>query len=491
MIERVCLRRRLASSTYHPSSPLEGNDLSQETLADQKIAVFGGNSPSLDDVCRHVASKENEKGSLPFFVMSIPRLQQAIKQWSERMIRVKPFYSLRCNADPVLCRLLADHPNEMFNFEAQDAHLLEKALDLVPPDRILYSNPCLTRKALKHADEVQVGTIIIESERDLLNAISYAPNAKLLIRVCMMSYLNCFSNDVETRFGCSFQEARDILLIASELRGKVIGISFNMDANANPSLYYKALRSVKELMDEGERVGLTMRTICLGGGFDGEKRNDFNELSDIINDSMDSLFPSSIDFICTPGRFFASPAFNLCTTVIAKRSTEAQVLTNDDFDSGFGFIYQINEGIYGSFGCRLDNCNPKCRPLDSLPHHFEQFPAKILGPNVDGTDVAQPLTFLPQLSIGEWLVWDQMGAYSMPYDGETPQLPVYYYDSKKAWDDRHSPKNPLKRIDSDSGLGSDAGSEPPSDSEDWGDDEDQENLSPYFHRFFHQIQRQF
>lgn len=430
------MRRRLASATYHPTSPLEDTVCEQESFAEQIVSVFAHHVDH-DDMARHVASKQSS--GLPFFVMSVQRVLSAVITWRNNMPRISAFYALRCNPDPVLVKLLADCPD--IGFEVVDPQLLEMALELVSPSRILYSNPCLTRKVLRYANDCQIGLITIESESELMNVLSYTPDAEILIRVSVAAHLSYVSHNVDNQFGCPVEEVSDLLLTASEMRAKVVGISFNVGSGCNDaSIHFKAMRVAKELIELGRNYGLAMDILCLGGGFNGTDKREFDEVSDVISSAVDSLFPRTLfptlRLIATPGRYFASAAFSLCTSVIGKRATEAKNITNDDFDSGIGYVYQINEGVYGSFSCRMtDNCKPMCRPLvDHATPDIQIHAATVLGPNLDGKDVAQPLVHLRQLSIGEWLLWDNMGAYTIPIpDDEITQLPVYYYDQKENW----------------------------------------------------------
>uniref|UniRef100_A0A8R1EWX8 Orn_DAP_Arg_deC domain-containing protein n=1 Tax=Caenorhabditis japonica TaxID=281687 RepID=A0A8R1EWX8_CAEJA len=113
---------------------------------------------------------------------------------------------------------------------------------------------------------------------------------------------------------------------------------------------------------------------------------------------------------------------------------DAKFITNDDFDNGVGFVYQTNDGVYGSFGCKQMDINPLCKPLDVLDEEDQQqlHFGTILGPSLDQTDVAQRIMRCRQLRVGEWLVWEQMGAFTIPVDSEHPVPPVYYYSGKES-----------------------------------------------------------
>lgn len=75
------------------------------------------------------------------------------------------------------------------------------------------------------------------------------------------------------------------------------------------------------------------------------------------------------------------------------------------FDSGTaGFVYQTNEGFFGSFGCRLTAfCEPKCRPLVECVHDVSADNytyATILGPTLsNNVDIVQPVARLPQMQV--------------------------------------------------------------------------------------------
>lgn len=51
--------------------------------------------------------------------------------------------------------------------------------------------------------------------------------------------------------------------------------------------------------------------------------------------------------IAEPGRYFVASAFTLATNIVAKREV------TDDNDSLVSTMYYINDGLYGSFNCKL------------------------------------------------------------------------------------------------------------------------------------------
>ena len=100
------------------------------------------------------------------------------------------------------------------------------------------------------------------------------------------------------------------------------------------------------------------------------------------------------------------------------------------------YVYQTNEGIYGAFACRLADCEPECKPLNEQQFcDGQESVGVILGPTLTKMDVAQREFRSRQLSVGEWLLWENMGAYTMSVDDDDDFLahPVYYFSGKDKW----------------------------------------------------------
>lgn len=425
-------RRRLPSVTYH--SPVETEHWSQCQFAEQPVVIIES-SRDPTQIARHVAKKQ--PCTSPFFVMDMPSVMSRIDDWQDHLPRVRAYYALRCNADPVLARMLSDYAQ--LGFAVSDAQQLAVALDLVTPDKIIMDPPLWTRKMMRVAREFHVGTIIIENEKQLVDAISYAPNADILLAISLNERRGEIDS-LSTEKGAHVEEMEELLMTAFELRAKVVGISFDLGFATSACAYYKALREIHAMFTYAYRIGLHLDTVNLGGGFPAsnmDKEEKFPEMCDVINAGIDRLF-SFGDFqqtrvIATPGRYFASAAFLLCTNVIGKQTLEARYITNDDFDDGVGFVYQTNESVYGSFGCVLMNSQLQCIPLDEVadaPQHF----GAVLGASLQPGDVAQSLVRCRQLCVGDWLLWRDAGAYTMPLDGDHVVPPVYYYIGIQEWE---------------------------------------------------------
>ena len=78
----------------------------------------------------------------------------------------------------------------------------------------------------------------------------------------------------------------------------------------------------------------------------------------------------------------------------------------------------INDGVYGSFGCRLwdEQATVDFEILDKgeLGDRKRQTAVRsVWGPTCDGLDCVLPEVELPDLDIGAWLYFRNMGAYTL------------------------------------------------------------------------------
>jgi ornithine decarboxylase len=86
------------------------------------------------------------------------------------------------------------------------------------------------------------------------------------------------------------------------------------------------------------------------------------------------------------------------------------------------FMYYVNDGVYGSFNCLLfDHAQafPKVLAAKSRAVRHKDsawlgdwFECSVWGPTCDSMDCISKKTLLPELAIGDWLFFEEMGAYT-------------------------------------------------------------------------------
>lgn len=91
------------------------------------------------------------------------------------------------------------------------------------------------------------------------------------------------------------------------------------------------------------------------------------QIVSVITPCLDEYFPPTpgLKIIAEPGRFFASAPMSIVANVISAVQVPASRIDEKAANnSDYGFMYYLNDGVYGSFNCLLfDHYQPTGSPL--------------------------------------------------------------------------------------------------------------------------------
>ena len=220
------------------------------------------------------------------------------------------------------------------------------------------------------------------------------------------------------KYGAEVSEADVLLRTAKELGLQVVGVSFHVgSACQNLSTFSGAIENARKVFDEAGALGFNMELLDIGGGFTGhfdEMGNVmFGEIANTINAALATNFPPEmgVRVIAEPGRYFAETSSTLLTPVYGQRDRVAA-------DGSVKKDYWLTDGLYGSFNCILyDGQNPGYKvvrsPLMADSTDSRTFLSTLWGPTCDSADCVYKDVTLPVLRNGDWLMWNNAGAYTV------------------------------------------------------------------------------
>ncbi|KAJ3499958.1 hypothetical protein NMY22_g19428 [Coprinellus aureogranulatus] len=217
-----------------------------------------------------------------------------------------------------------------------------------------------------------------------------------------------------------------LLAKAKELELDVIGVSFHVGSGCyDPSVYTDAILRSRKVFDMAKEAGYDFTLLDVGGGFEDGL---FEQAAMYLKEAINSYFPNRqhIKIIAEPGRFYVSKAFKLAAHIIARRAPlpdpskpAEEVKAEEDADQP-KVMYYINDGVYGAFNCILFDhqvIHPYVLSMNGSFHVSASEPkgvASVWGPTCDSIDCVSPKTVLPErLQVGDWLGFDNMGAYTV------------------------------------------------------------------------------
>lgn len=362
-------------------------------------------------------SLENEA----FYVINLGAVVKQYKQWVTALPRVKPFYAVKCNPNPAIVKTLA-HLGA--NFDCASKQEIQQCLGSnISTSRIIYANPTKMVSHINFAKSVNVQMMTFDNTHELDKISQCYPTAKLVLRIITddSSSVCRFS----TKFGAPLDQCQHILTHAKNLGLDIIGVSFHVGSGCMSSKSFEsAIRSAHQVFQWAETIGYKFSLLDIGGGWPGTDNAGikFVDIANHIRPILDELFTPDVEIIAEPGRYFVAESHTLAVNVFAKRSVETE--------NGKSFLYYINDGVYQSFNCIFfDHSHPE--PLVFEPKGRTQlYSCTLFGPTCDSMDCIGKNLMLPELEVGEWLYFKNMGAYTSaaasPFNGFKSHNTTFY-----------------------------------------------------------------
>ena len=378
-------------------------------IKEANITTFNSDDSVLDVIGSMLSKTHYDTG---FFIVDLSVVINQYEKWIKHLPRVKPFYAVKCNPNPLLIKILSILGA---GFDCASKNEIIEVLNVVNNDasRIIFANPAKSDSHLRYARSVDVDLMTFDNEFELKKIAHIHPGAQLVIRIKVDdSYSLCKFN---SKFGVEIEEVDRLLKFAKMLELEVVGVSFHVGSGClNVKVYNTALEMCRKVFDMGKENGFNMKILDIGGGFPGTDDTEvkFEQFAEEINHAIDIYFPESefggidgFQIIAEPGRYFSAGSHILVLNVIAKNKK----LNKETGETSF--LYTLNDGVYGSFNCIMfDHAKPQIKPFNE--REGKTFKCVIYGPTCDSMDTISSNSELPDLAIGESVYIENSGAYT-------------------------------------------------------------------------------
>jgi ornithine decarboxylase len=212
-----------------------------------------------------------------------------------------------------------------------------------------------------------------------------------------------------------------------------------------------AIQQARDVFDLGLQMGFNMTLLDIGGGFPGQESAaiSFGEIATVVNMALDKYFPAEegVDIISEPGRYFVASAYTVAVNIIAKRvvardqhGENGELLDHPSASDEPSIMYYVNDGVYGSFNCLLyDHASVTVNSLKDVEDYDDdeiRYESSVWGPTCDGLDCILESVPLQEHSVGDWLYFQDMGAYTMAAASTFNGMPApsrHYYCQADLW----------------------------------------------------------
>ena len=429
-----------------------------------------------------------------FVICDLEVVAQKLVAWRQLFPRIKPFFALKCNPDPMVAAVLGQ-TNRAAGFDCASFSEITLALSSTTagngggnPNLLVYANPQRAEHDLEESLRLGVTAFTFDGEEELhkiarayqKQQTSMSTPPQMILRLLVPDEHS--SVPLGEKFGASplRDRVQSLTQLSMHLELPIVGVSFHCGSGCHdPEAYVNAIRLAKDAMkmiDEVQQETDIPKCwlLDIGGGYPGrdgysdvgrfsgtactrtiDDHSSGNESSSLetaakiaiaINPVLDELFPPSpsnanngsnhrpVQIISEPGRYFVEEAFCLCSRIYRVERVE-----QSGGDSTMH--YTIAQGVQGVFKDVL-LCGETFHPIPLQLRNSTSatmaetqgaltetssvaFPSVVHGPSGEDFDIVCKLD-LPEMQVGDWLLFDRMGAYTLSISARSGRPPIRY-----------------------------------------------------------------
>jgi len=343
----------------------------------------------------------------PLFVVDHDELRKNYAQFKQYLPRVQAYYAVKANPLPEIIRTLWAAGASFDVASWPEFMIVHENIKHLPPqerqdwiwDKIIYANPIKAEETLSQLDPYKP-LVTYDNLEEIAKISRFAPHAGLALRLKVPN--TGAMVELSSKFGAAPGEAVDLILAAEAAGLTVEGLSFHVGSQTtNFENFVQAINLAAHVFQEALARGYTkMFLVDIGGGFPAPydaQVQPFQVLARKINAELKRLFPPEVQILAEPGRFLVATAGTAVARVIGKADREGRR------------CYYIDDGVYHTFsGIIFDHCK----------YHLKAFRrgtkrlSAVFGPTCDALDTVSLSENLPDLSLGDLVYSENIGAYS-------------------------------------------------------------------------------
>jgi len=278
------------------------------------------------------------------------------------------------------------------------------------PAATIHTHPIKRDRDIRDALDFGCTTFVVDNIDELHKFAPYRAQVRLLLRVSFRG--KEVVSDLSRKFGCAPGDVPWLLTQAAALGVEVAGLSFHVGSQSRSSdAHVEAIRACRGFFGNSALAGAEhLRILDIGGGFpvDYERRGlDLQAYCQPIVAAL-SDYPEQVRVLAEPGRVLSAPAVRSVSTVIGRAQR------------GEATWYYLDDGVYGAWSGQIfDGVRYPVTVFSDSP----QLSLGVLaGPTCDSIDVLLE-DALPPLEIGDLVLGEMMGAYTLASASEFNSIP--------------------------------------------------------------------
>jgi ornithine decarboxylase len=348
-----------------------------------------------------------------FYIVSMKHLDYKIKNWFNYLPKIKPYYAVKCNPNEKIIKQMV---NKGLGFDCASLSEISRVKKLGGND-IIFAHPFKKIGDLIYATNNNVKYTTFDSLCEINKINKYSPDINCLIRL-KIDNVNA-KVQLGLKYGVEENEYKKLINECRRLNIKLVGIAFHVGSDNNdPYIFKNAFDYCNRVIEYADTKNYNLNLIDIGGGFSNKN---FVQTSIVIKDELNKLDKiyrtKNIKYISEPGRYFAEELFTFFTPIVGIKEKNNK------------YYYWITDSLYGSFNCIMyDNQIPSFdivrNPFLKETYSNKQYDSIVYGLSCDSIDVINNDTKLPMLRVGDFLMVNNFGAYTISGSCDFNGLPM-------------------------------------------------------------------
>lgn len=349
-----------------------------------------------------------EEHGTPLLVLDCQTLKTQIETLSQALPNVDFFYAVKAFPHPAVINTMHQ---QGVGFDLASSGEIELVQGFhVNPRNTIHTHPIKKNKDIRDSLRFGCTTFVIDNIDEIKKFYAWRHRIGLMLRI---SFPNADATvDLSRKFGCSPDEALELLYQARKMDMHVKGLSFHAGSQShNPSMHVTAIKACTNIIREyNSQTRNPISTLDIGGGFPVNYCGtvpDIETFCKPIREELDQCVDDAIHVIAEPGRFLVAPAALSITAVTGKAIRKGQPW------------YYLDDGVYGAYSGKIfDHASYPIRCLVE----GKTKPSVLAGPTCDSIDVISESIDLPELEVGDLIIGEMMGAYTVSTSTEFNSL---------------------------------------------------------------------
>jgi ornithine decarboxylase len=350
-----------------------------------------------------------EQYGSPLLVLDCNVLRRQYRTLRDAMPGVSLFYAIKSLPERAALAALAA---EGANFDIATTGEIELLRSIgADPAATIHTHPIKRDRDIRDALEFGCTTFVVDNIDELAKFEAHRSRARILLRVSFRGKeVKC---DLSRKFGCDPNDIPWMLTQAAALGVEVVGLSFHVGSqSANSDAHVAAVHACRSYFDNSTLAGAEhLRILDIGGGFPADYDGSGLDLAAFCRPINEALagFPEHVQIIAEPGRVLSAPSVRSISTVIGRARR------------GGATWYYLDDGVYGAYSGQIfDHVH---YPITVFGDAADVSTGVLAGPTCDSIDVLLEGAEMPALEIGDLVVGEMMGAYTLASASEFNSIP--------------------------------------------------------------------